>query len=125
MACVLVVEDEQNLRGIIAAILTGAGYEVIEACDGSEIGACLEGARPDLVLTDILMPEKEGIQTIIELRRQNPELRIIGMSGGGMVGADHYLDMAKVFGANQTLQKPFSKEKLLRVVAAVLAAPVA
>ncbi len=68
------------------------------------------------------MPEKEGIQTIIELRRHNPNLRIIGMSGGGMEGPDHYLDMAKEFGANQTLRKPFSKEKLLKTIDTVLLA---
>jgi len=125
MACVLVVEDEHNLRDIICSILKEAGHEAIAACDGSEIADLLEDRNLDLVLTDILMPEKEGIQTIIELRRQNPSLRIIGMSGGGMEGPDHYLDMAKEFGANQTLRKPFNKEKLLKTIHAVLnASPV-
>lgn len=122
MACVLVVEDERNLRDIICSILRIAGHEIIEACDGSEISEQLQHRNPDLVLTDILMPEKEGIQTIIELRRHNPNLRIIGMSGGGMEGPDHYLDMAKEFGANRTLRKPFSKEKLLKTIDAVLRA---
>jgi CheY-like chemotaxis protein len=120
MARVLVVEDERNLREIICSILQVAGHEVIAASDGSEITEKLQNQTLDLVLTDILMPEKEGIQTIIELRRLNPHIRIIGMSGGGMEGPDHYLDMAKEFGANQTLRKPFSKEKLLRTIDTVL-----
>lgn len=120
MARVLVIEDERNLREIVCAILQNAGHEVMEASDGSEITDLLQDTSLDLVLTDILMPEQEGIQTICQLRRDNPELKIIGMSGGGMEGPEHYLDMAKEFGADQTLQKPFNKEKLLKTVNAVL-----
>jgi CheY-like chemotaxis protein len=120
MAQVLIIEDETNLRGIIRSILEEAGHDVTEACDGSEIAELLADHVPDLVITDILMPEKEGIQTIIELHRNCPSLKIIGMSGGGMEGPEHYLDMAKEFGADTTLRKPFNKEKLLKTVNSVL-----
>ena len=125
MASVLVIEDERNLRNIVCSILRQAGHDVVEVEDGCEVTEEILNQDLDLVITDILMPEKEGIQTIIELHRNNPQLKIIGMSGGGMDGPEHYLDMAKEFGADDTLQKPFSKEKLLKTVDAVLATPTA
>ncbi|MFC1652407.1 response regulator [Planctomycetota bacterium] len=121
MAHILVIDDNTNLREMVCSILMRAGHYVLEACDGSEAIDMITEKTPDLIITDIIMPGKEGIQTIIDLRRSHPDLRIIGMSGGGTIGSEHCLDMAKEFGASQTLQKPFGKEKLLKTVNQVLA----
>ncbi len=120
MADIVVVEDNTDLRQIIAHILTKAGHSVTEACDGSEILEILAKQPADLVLTDIVMPNQEGIQTIVQIRRHYPHLKIIGMSSGGSEGDGHYLEMAREFGANATLAKPFPKAKLLETVETLL-----
>jgi CheY-like chemotaxis protein len=120
MSHILVVEDSEDLRFIIKDILKKAGHQVSEACDGSEVAQILAEASIDLVITDILMPEQEGVQTILQIRRNQPDIRIIGMSGGGAGGAEHYLEMAREFGANATMQKPFKKAQLLELVDTVL-----
>ena len=116
MTQVLVVEDDSNLRTIVRRILEKAGYQVIEACNGLEAPEKLSDNDIKLVITDILMPEREGIETIVGLRRQHPEMRIIAMSGGGKGGADHYLEMAREFGADMAMQKPFDKADLVAAV---------
>jgi len=96
--------------------LTRAGYEVTEALDGKE-GISLYLKEPiDLVITDIVMPNKEGIETIIELRQSFPEVKIIAMSGGGRIIPEDYLYMAKGLGAKRTFAKPFDLEKLLESI---------
>jgi len=120
MSQILVVEDNDDLRTIIKDILEGEGHAVQTACDGSEVADIMAGTQFDLILTDILMPEKEGIQTILEVRHAQPDLKIIGMSGGGQGGAEHYLEMAREFGADATLQKPFTKAQLLEHVQTLL-----
>ncbi len=124
MAHIVVVEDNADLRLIVAHILKGAGHSVTEASDGSEILEILAKQPADLVLTDIVMPNQEGIQTIVQIRRHYPNLKIIGMSSGGSEGDGHYLEMAREFGAHATLAKPFSKGKLLEVVDALIGAGV-
>ena len=121
MATILVAEDNDDLRYIIRDILIGSGHTVIEACDGSEVSDLLDKNTVDLLITDIVMPEQEGIQTIVFVHRQFPAVRIIAMSGGGSLGgADYYLDMAKSFGADAILEKPFAMAKLKQIVAAIL-----
>ncbi len=122
MADIVVVEDNTDLRQIIAHILTKAGHSVTEACDGSEILEILAKQPADIVLTDIVMPNQEGIQTIVQIRRHYPHLKIIGMSSGGSEGEGYYLEMAREFGANATLAKPFPKGKLLETVEALIGA---
>jgi CheY-like chemotaxis protein len=119
MSHILIVEDDADLRCGIKDILKRAGHRVLEACDGSAVSPLLTGEPIDLVITDILMPEQEGIQTIVQIRHSDPDIKIIGMSGGGTEGAGgatHYLEMAREFGAHATLQKPFGKTQLLALV---------
>ncbi len=123
MTRVLVVEDDSNLRNIVRCILQKAGYEVIEACNGIEAADKIAEFSIQLVITDILMPDREGIETIVGLRRKYPNVKIIAMSGGGKGGADHYLDMAREFGADQTMHKPFDKADLLDAVEDLIGAP--
>ena len=93
-----------------------AGHTVIEAGDGSEAMDLLPTVAADLVITDILMPEKEGIETIVGLRRCRPAIKIIAMSGGGHVGASHCLEMAREFGADSSISKPFNRREILKAV---------
>ncbi len=122
MSRILVVDDDPQLRKMVALILTQAGHVAIEAPNGRK---AVEEHRRDavqLVITDIVMPEQEGIETIEALRQGWPELPIIAISGG-LANSKIYLALAAKLGAQQTLAKPFTPEQLLSVVAEVLAAP--
>jgi YesN/AraC family two-component response regulator len=116
MASILIIEDDDQLRAMLREMLGRTGYEVTEARNGNE-GIKLYRENPtDLVITDIIMPEKEGVETIIELKRDFPDVNIIAISGGGRIPAEEYLRMVKKLGAKHTLVKPFVREKLLEAV---------
>ena len=120
MASVLVIDDEVQIRRMLRKVLETEGYEVMDAADGSK-GISLYREHPaDLVLTDILMPNKEGLETITTLRRDFPEVRIIAMSGGGMVDSEYCLRMAKGLGAARVYSKPFEIEGLLKDIGELL-----
>lgn len=120
MARILVVDDEPQVRKMLKKLLEREGYEVAEAPDGREGVKRYEEAPFDLVLLDIVMPEKEGIETIRELKSSHPDVKIIAMSGGGKGSAEGYLDMAKILGAIHTFAKPVMPEKLLETIRSVL-----
>ena len=121
MTSILLIEDEELVRLTVRFVLEGAGYEVIEARDGIEAIAKFKRGRPSLVLTDVVMPNMEGNETIRDLRRLDPDVPIIAMSGGGRTGAASLLDAAKRSGASGALPKPFSPEALIEAVAGHLA----
>jgi DNA-binding NtrC family response regulator len=116
MSYILVVDDDTNFRQMLAQTLERAGYRVVEAEDGNVALKACETEVPGLVITDILMPEKEGLETIQELRAKYPEVNIIAMSGGGRISPDSYLPLAKSLGAVKTLQKPFRREEVIKAV---------
>lgn len=101
---------------MIAAILRGEGYGVYEAQNGRDGFALFQQHRPDLVITDIIMPDQEGIETIRRLRAENPAVTIIAMSGGSYGGNIDFLRMAKEFGAAATLSKPFRKHEMIELI---------
>jgi CheY-like chemotaxis protein len=116
VADILIIDDEAPMRHLLRVILERSGHTVAEACNGAEgVRACAEWSF-DLVLCDILMPEREGLETIRELRRTQPWLRIIAMSGGISNSSMDPLRMAALLGACATLPKPFRVEKLLQTV---------
>jgi DNA-binding response OmpR family regulator len=116
LARILIIDDEELLRETIAQVLDDAGFDTREASDGEKGIAEFRKSRPDLVITDILMPTKEGIETIRELRRLSSGVKIIAMSGGGNVLKTSYLDVARQLGANVVLKKPFEMRALLDAV---------
>ena len=120
MACILIIDDDDQPRHILQQVLTRAGYEVIEACDGNEGLQRFRATPADVIITDILMPEKEGLETIIDLRREFPRAKIIAMSGGGRAGNLNFLDVASRLGAQRTLEKPFDLQAMLRAVSELL-----
>lgn len=116
MPRILVVEDDEPLRVVLREVLERTGHEVAEAANGRaamEIQRC-RGA--DLVITDIIMPEVDGIETIMALRREYPSVKIIAISGGSRVGPREFLNLARVLGAHRTLHKPFALREMLDAV---------
>ena len=120
MPRILVIEDDEGLRKMLSVSLEGAGYAVTQAPDGKDGLASLRKTPVDLVLTDLVMPGKEGLETILEIRRTQPHLKIIAMSGGSRTGMRDNLTMAKNFGANLVFSKPFSLAVIMKAVADLL-----
>ena len=118
MKTILVVDDEEDVRRVACAFLEDAGYETAEASNGFEALVVLREKMCDLVLTDLVMPEKEGAETVMELRKLYPDIGIIAMSG--VVGAEFYLRAARMLGAGATLLKPFTREELVDSVETLL-----
>lgn len=122
MARILVIDDEQSIRRLLRVALEREGHEVVEACEGDEALRLQQAAPAELVITDILMPNKDGIEVIMALRREAPLLKIIAMSGGGVFKQTESLEMAEPLGAVATLRKPFTLEQMLGSVRRALAA---
>lgn len=118
---ILIVDDDQLIRETARRLLVGAGYEVSDAEDGRAALALYQAERSDVVLTDLVMPVMEGLETIRALHRVDPDVRIIAMTGASPERAETYLGVAKDFGARGILRKPFTKNELLAAVAEVLA----
>jgi len=120
MKRILVIDDDTQMREMLRKVLERAGYEVEDAADG-KIGTNIHRKEPvDLVVTDLIMPEKEGIETIREFRRDFPQLKIIAISGGGRIGADGYLSVAKTMGAHRIFSKPFDLKTFAETVKELL-----
>ncbi len=116
MANILVIEDEIEIQGILRNLLEREGYHVFDASEGGE-GIKLYGEkRIDLVITDLFMPGKDGIETIIQLRQDFPHVKIIAISGGGRMEPGFFLECARSFGAVGTFAKPFNCKELLAAV---------
>ena len=116
MARILVVDDDELARFTIREILTMAGHEITEAEDGDEAIKSQKATPFDLIVTDIIMPSADGLEVIRDILRQDPEARIIAISGGGRLPAQTYLGHARKFGATAVLPKPFPPEQLLSLV---------
>ena len=120
MAGILIIDDDVQILDMLRQTLEREGYEVMDASNGRK-GIRLYRKEPaDLIITDIVMPEKEGLETIMELKKDFPEVKIIAISGGGQIIPDHYLDSAKLFGAIRTFAKPFEHKELLEAVQELL-----
>lgn len=119
-AKILVIDDDDLVRRTLETTLLRAGYEVVTAPEGERGLKLLESESPDVVITDILMPGKEGIETIIALRRSHAKLPVIAISGGGPSRKMEYLHIARELGATKVLPKPFSNKDLLAAVAEAL-----
>jgi CheY-like chemotaxis protein len=113
---ILIIEDDDFVRDVLHQVLSFSGYDVSEASDGIEGIRRFRRDRPDLVVTDLIMPNKDGIETIADLHAEFPGVKIIAMSGGGGQGPRLYLEVAQGFGAARLLTKPFHPDELLRVV---------
>jgi DNA-binding NtrC family response regulator len=113
---IMVVDDDAGIRRTLQILLSKAGYEVMQACDGSEAVRLWRDRGGDLVITDLHMPEKDGIQTIIELLSHSPGIRIIAMSGGGQTKRLDLLGNMALLGSVHTIEKPFTLAEMMTVV---------
>ncbi|HVA14099.1 MAG TPA: response regulator [Stellaceae bacterium] len=122
MKKILVIDDNMVVRNTIVQMLESEGYEVVSAEDGRR-GLCVFRAEhPDLVVTDIIMPEKEGIETIRDIRGEAPDAKIIAISGGGRIGNTDFLKIARQLGASDVVAKPLDPDHFLEIVKSCLAA---
>jgi CheY-like chemotaxis protein len=114
---VLVIDDNQDMRDLMQVILVGAGYEVDVAPDGMAGLARLRAQPSDVVITDIFMPNQDGIETITHVRRDYPQIKVVAVSGGGkLVRGKGYLLTAQEIGAHAVLPKPFDQDELLEAL---------
>ena len=120
-ARILLIEDDPDALLAIEILLSHLGYKVETARNGREGLKMFRANAPDLVLTDIIMPEVEGIETIIAMRQLRPDAKIVAMSGGGPMNRESLLDMTVKLGATDSLAKPFDDDQLAQVVARSLA----
>lgn len=120
MALILVVEDDEAIREIITEVLYAEGHDILQSCNGAQALKLLRGNPVDLVITDIIMAEKDGIEMLYELRKYYPEVKSIAFSGGGKIGGTTYLALARSLGARCVLSKPFPISSLLIAVNNIL-----
>jgi len=123
MKTILLVDDDAPMRTVLSKSLARAGYHVIEAGDGKEALKLFNESPTDLVVTDLIMPETEGVEIISNLRRRHPPVSVIAISGGGRNSPENYLAIAKALGAAEILAKPFLPEKLVAAVEIALKQP--
>ncbi len=113
MAKILVIDDDPLVRSTVARVLRHRGYEAVLAEDGHKGLKLFQSEAPDVVVTDIIMPDREGIETIREMRAVRPDVKIIAISGGGRLGNLDLLAMAKKLGADEIVAKPFDAAELV------------
>jgi CheY-like chemotaxis protein len=116
MARILIVDDDDSFRAMLRTSLERMGHEVLEAIHGRRAIPIVEKEQLDLVITDLIMPEKEGIETIPEIRRLRPNIKILASSGGGRIESKDLLRMTLKLGADKTLAKPFTNKELADVL---------
>ena len=116
MQKILIIDDEPHILMMLKKMMEKAGYEIDLAANGKEGMELFQKSPSDLVITDIIMPEKEGLETIREMKRMQPKLKIIAMSGGGKISAENYLETASIFGATRIIQKPFTQNDMVSAV---------
>lgn len=117
---VLLVDDDPDLLDAVRRGLEGLGYRVETASNGVEAARQLERELPEVMVLDIVMPVQDGIETLLELRRRNLELKVVVVSGGGRITSMDYLGAARLLGANRVMEKPFTLEELESAIREVL-----
>lgn len=121
MTRILIIDDDRFVRTSIRAVLESAGYEVQDTGD-ADTGIASQKEHPfDLAIIDLIMPQKEGLETIRELKADFPDLPIIAISGGGEIVRKNFIEAAQLFGAGATLEKPFGGDDLLGTISTLLA----
>lgn len=120
MKHILIIDDDEQVRSLLARSMEMAGCAAMTAADGREGQRLLEQHPFDLVITDLIMPEKEGMETISHVRRHFPGVKIIAISGGGRIGPETYLPAALDLGADLAFAKPFSVDELVAAVRVLL-----
>jgi YesN/AraC family two-component response regulator len=113
---ILIIDDDAVIRAALGGLLKSKNYNVTEAKNGNMGISVFRQEKPDVVITDILMPDKEGLETISDIRARDSAVRIIAMSGGGRMRNMSFLKLAIRMGANEVLHKPFRPDDILRLL---------
>ena len=121
MSKILIIDDEPYILLMLKKMLEKAGYEVDLASNGRQGLELFQKDSADMVITDIIMPDKEGLEIIMEMKQTHPDLKIIAISGGGRISPESYLECAKHFGASRVFQKPFRQKELMLAVKDLMA----
>ncbi len=116
MVDVLIVDDDELIREMLLEIMRVAGIKAVATEDGTNAMKIVKDENVRLVITDLIMPGKEGLETIISLKKETPQVKIIAISGGGRISPESYLGIARDIGAQYTFTKPFDRKKLLGAV---------
>jgi len=116
MGCVLLIDDDDQVRKLLRCFLEAAGHEVVEAADGKQGVKLFNPQLTDVIVTDLVMPEQDGLETIMALRKAAPGVKIIAISGGGRIAPEGYLGIARKMGALCALEKPIDRDALLAAV---------
>jgi len=117
MAKILIVDDDQVIREMLSLTMTDEGHEAVVAGNGNEALRAIDLTTPDLMITDIVMPEKEGLELIRELRKKNKDIKIIAISGGASaMDAEYLLRISTMFGANRSFAKPIERTDLVSAI---------
>jgi CheY-like chemotaxis protein len=125
MASIIVIEDDPGVRRVLLCTLQNAGHAVYAVDNGRDGLRAVTERHPDVVVTDIVMPDSDGLEVIRLLRSDHPGVRIIAISGGGMICRTTYLELARLLGAHLTLQKPVLPSDLVRAVEDLVGTPAA
>ena len=120
MSTILIADDEEKVRRLISKMLKESGFDVIEACNGNECLSMYNTQSPDLVLIDIIMPEKDGITTIKQIKSEDRLVKVVAMSGGLVMTPDAYLDEAREIGADYVIPKPLDRRQLIDTIQILL-----
>lgn len=120
MASILLIDDDDAIRSMLERVLVAAGYRVETHRDGTKVALRLESTPPDLIVTDINMPNADGMEVMMQVRRSAPDLPVVAISGGGLLPKETLLDTAGVLGAVAVVEKPFTAEEILEVVRGAL-----
>ncbi len=121
MKKILIIDDEAPIRKMLKKLLEKNDYHVLEADNGKMGIDSYTKNKPDLIITDLIMPEKEGLESIRELKKLNPDIKIIAISGGGITDPKMYLNLASKFGAVRTFSKPIDNKILLATIKEIFA----
>lgn len=116
MAGILIVEDDKDLREMLKTSLLMRKYTVLEASDGKEALLKFRPSVTDMVITDLIMPDEDGLKVIMKIKEIKPSVKIIAISGGGKAGPGNYLNLAKALGADEIFPKPFSINEMIKKI---------
>jgi CheY-like chemotaxis protein len=120
MAVILIVEDDNELREMLKTSLLKMKYTVLEASNGKEALLRFKPSITDMVITDLIMPDEDGLKVIMKIKEIKPSIKVIAISGGGKAGPGNYLNLAKALGADEIFPKPFSINELVKKIAELL-----
>lgn len=120
MSTILIIDDEDVVRKMLRKLFEKNGYQIIEASNGIQGMKMFTEHKPDLIITDLIMPEKEGLELIRELKKNDPNVKIIAISGGGITDPLMYLNLAVTFGAVKAFSKPMDMDLLIETVKEIL-----